>query len=67
MKLKKKTTDEKGRTVLVCDDRVLFLKRERRFVAQSEIVSGYWRWLELPNKSMVPDTLSFQLDTWNRE
>jgi len=69
MILKEKTTDEKGRTVLVCEDRVLwFWRRERRFVAQTSLFGGrYWRWLELPNKSLVDDATSSQLDAWNRE
>ena len=67
MRLKSKTTDDNGRDILVCEDRVLFWRRERRFVAQSEYPRGYWAWLELPNKRIVPDILSFQLDAWNKE
>jgi len=66
MRLKKKTSDDKGRTVLVCEERILFFRRERRFVAQSAYSGRYWEWLELPNKKMVHDQLSFQLDAWNR-
>ena len=67
MKLKEKTTDNKGRAVLVCEDRILFWRRERKFVAQREYPHGFWDWEELPNKRLVPAFLSFQLDLWNRE
>ena len=68
MKLKEKTADDKGRTVLVCEDRVLwFWRRERRFLAQSKLASNYWSWLELPGKNLVDGVTSLQLDAWNRE
>ena len=29
-------------------------------------VGGYFRWLKLPNKTLVHDALSFRLDAWKR-
>lgn len=39
---------------------------KRTFVANREYPTGYWAWLELPNKSSVSDGLSFQLSEWVR-
>lgn len=41
-------------------------KITRIFEAQREFPKGYWEWLELPDKLIVPDVLSLQLDAWNR-
>lgn len=37
---------------------------KRTFIANKEYAKGYWNWVELPNKIIVDDTLSFQLDRW---
>lgn len=37
---------------------------KRTFIANEEYPKGYWNWVELPNKNMVRDRLSFQLDEW---
>ena len=67
MKLKFKKIDDKGRDLLICESKFLFFKRERKFVAQSRLCKGFWSWLELPNLTIVPDGISFQLDAWNNE
>ena len=67
MKLLGKEYDDSGRTILVCESRFLFWKRTRRFLAQSQLTPSFWAWLELPGRYNVPDSLSFQLDAWNRE
>lgn len=37
---------------------------KRTFIANKEYPEGYWNWVEMPNKTIVPDRLSFQLDEW---
>ncbi len=37
---------------------------KRTFIANKEYPKGYWNWVELPNKTLVGDRLSFQLDEW---
>lgn len=67
MKIKmisKITVSEK--TIITTEEKVFFWKKTRRFLAQREYPKGYWTWLELPNKTLVPDFLSFQLNEWNR-
>ena len=39
---------------------------KRKFFANERRVADYWRWVELPDKILVNDELSFQLDTWLR-
>lgn len=36
----------------------------RTFVANKEYPKGYWNWVEMPNKTLVCDRLSFQLNEW---
>lgn len=37
---------------------------KRTFIANKEYTEGYWNWVEMPNKIIVSDKLSFQLDEW---
>lgn len=37
-----------------------------KYEASRLICAGYWAWLELPDRILVPDGLSFQLDEWVR-
>ncbi|HSH50855.1 MAG TPA: hypothetical protein VK982_03940 [Bacteroidales bacterium] len=37
---------------------------KRTFIANKEYPKGYWNWVEMPNKTIVPDRLSFQLSEW---
>ncbi len=56
-----------SKPVLVTETKRFLLKPKiRKFIAQSQLVKGYWEWLELPNKYIVYDNLSFQLDAWMR-
>ena len=56
-----------GKAVITAEEsKFVFWKKQTKFVAQEEFTKGYWRWLELPNLTLVPDELSFQLDAWNR-
>ena len=32
-----------------------------------EYPKGYWNWRKLPNKTLVYDNLSFQLDSWCKD
>jgi len=36
----------------------------RIFIANREFPKGYWNWVEMPNKTLVGDRLSFQLNEW---
>ena len=55
-----------GKTVITAEEKKLFRKKIRKFEAQREFPPGYWDWLELPNKILVADSLSFQLNAWNK-
>jgi hypothetical protein len=35
-----------------------------RYMAADRIAGNFWRWLELPDKKLVGDSKSFQLDAW---
>ena len=65
MKFEKKET-LKGKIVLTTSTRFLFWHIKKQFEAQREHSRGYWQWLELPNRILVPMRLSFQLDAWNK-
>jgi hypothetical protein len=42
------------------------VKKQRTFSSGRQIVGDFYRWVEEPDKTIVPDSLSFQLDEWNR-
>lgn len=66
MKMDRKETID-GKTVITTSQSFfIYWNKIRMFEAQREWPSGYWDWLELPNRTIVPDALSFQLDAWNR-
>jgi hypothetical protein len=69
MKAVKKEINEKGHIILTCEDSVLFglLKIQTKFIATKEYPKGYWNWRKLPNKTLVSDTMSFQLDSWCKD
>lgn len=59
--------EQDGKTVLVVESKLFFIfPRVRKFIAEREIAGEYFSWLELPEKTLVPDHLSFQLDAWKR-
>lgn len=41
-------------------------KRVTTYRTNGNIAGDYFRWLKLPNKTIVPYPLSFQLDAWKR-
>ena len=56
-----------SKAVITTEERGFFFNvKVRKFEAQIEFPKGYWRWLELPDYTLVPDVLSFQLDAWNK-
>jgi hypothetical protein len=69
MKAIKKETNENGNIILTCETSVLFglIKKEVQFIATEEYPRGYWNWRKLPNKTLVYDSLSFQLDSWCKD
>ena len=66
MKMIERTVVDNHTFITMEQSFLFFWKRERKFVADKEWPSGYWNWLEMPNLTLVPSTLSFQLDAWNR-
>ncbi len=57
-----------GKTVITTSQRFLFWYRIRMFESQGPVITGgtrCMRWLELPNKTIVPIMLTIQLDAWN--
>lgn len=38
--------------------------KNRSFMAVSHVAGKFYSWVEMPDNSLVPDSLSFQLDTW---
>lgn len=67
MKLIKKEIKE-GTVLLTVQHDILFglIKWTEKYSSNSIIVGSYRKWLKEPNKLMVNDNLSFQLNEWNR-
>lgn len=55
-----------GKVVITTSTRFLFWHIIREYEAQREFPRGYWDWLKLPNRDLVPSITSFQLDAWNK-
>ena len=56
--------------LIVEEDKKRFLLKPkikiRKFMSLERIAGDFFCWLELPDKTIVPDHLSFQLDAWNK-
>ena len=61
--------EENNSTVLVIEKKILFglLKYQDRYIATEEFPKGYWNWRKLPNRTLVGSSISFQLDSWNKD
>lgn len=66
MRMISKYENEEGKTVIETESKILFFKNRRRFIEVEKIVGEFFKWLELPNYSLVPDDLSFQLNEWKK-
>ena len=69
MRAIKKETNDKGNIILTCEGSVLFglFKPQKQFIATEEHLKGYWNWRKLPNKTLIGDDMSFQLDSWCKD
>lgn len=69
MKAIKKETNEKGHIILTCESSYFggVFKPKTKFIATKQYIKGHWDWRELPNKTLVGDYMSFQLDSWCKD
>jgi len=46
-----------------------FLRKQiiKEYMSTEKYVADYYRWVELPDKTIVDDSMSFQLDEWMRQ
>ena len=66
MKPISKETLENGTIVITTEESFLFglIKKQTKY-SSNRIIAGKFRsWLQEPNKLLVPDRMSFQLDEW---
>lgn len=68
MKPISKQIRENGTVVIIVHEKMWFglAVKERIFSASKKYADGYWCWREEPDSLLIPDALSFQLDTWNQ-
>lgn len=66
MKAIEKEVNADGHIILTCTKSYLFglIKRKLRFIATNEYLKGFWNWRKLPNRSLVNDHTSIQLNSW---
>ena len=56
-----------GKIIITTERKFLWFKIIEQFEAlEKEFPPGYWQWLKLPDRTLVNDSLSFQLDVWNK-
>lgn len=53
-------------TITTEEPHFIFWTKETNYEAAKEYSKGYWQWLEMPNRIIVGDKFSFQLDCWCR-
>ena len=54
-----------GKAVITTSARFLFWHKITQYEAHKSITASFSQWVKLPNRDMVPDMVSFQLDIWN--
>jgi len=52
--------------VITTKEKLLLWPKIRKFECQRQIAPSFWEWLELPERKLVSDSISFQLDVWVR-
>lgn len=69
MKAIKKEINDKGHIILTCEEPMFFslFKSQKQFIATEEYSKGYWNWRKLPDKTLVGDHMSIQLDSWCKD
>lgn len=58
-----------GNIILTVEDELFFglIKKQTQYIGTREFPKGYWDWRLLPNKTLIGDRMSFQLDAWNKD
>lgn len=66
MKPVSKETLENGTIIITTEESYLFglIKKQIKYSSNEIIVGNFRSWLREPNKLIVPDQISFQLDEW---
>jgi hypothetical protein len=66
MKPIRKETLENGTILITTEESFLFglIKKQIKYSSNKIIVGKFRSWLKEPDKLLVPDQMSFQLDEW---
>jgi hypothetical protein len=56
-----------GKITITVETKIFFWKKETRYLSAEKMYSGYWNWLQLPDKNIVPDLMTHQLNAWANE
>jgi len=72
MRAIRKEKNEKGHIILTCEDEVKNFWGKKKtittqYIATKEYPKGYWDWRLLPDKTLIGDRMSFQLDSWCKD
>ena len=59
-------TEVGGETEIEVETGRWIFKHVTTFRATERIVGDYFTWVKMPNRTMTPDWLSFQLDSWKK-
>jgi len=65
MKVIASKIDGDRKTILVVEHGIF--KTRTEYLAKEKIIEDFYTWVKLPNKTIVPDRLSFQLDEWKKD
>lgn len=56
---------EHGRNpIVIVERKFLWMRKVTRYQASGRIAGDFYKWVKLPDRTIVPDVMSFQLDEW---
>jgi hypothetical protein len=59
-------TEVNGQTEIQVETGAWIFKHVTTYRTSGKIAGDYYRWVKLPDKMIVHDVMSFQLDSWKR-
>lgn len=61
-----KIEEVNGETEITVETGKWIFKKETIYRTAGNSVADYFNWVKMPEKQIVPDRMSFQLDTWKK-
>lgn len=50
--------------IVIVEDKFLWMRKVTRYQSSGKIAGDFHNWVKLPDRTLVPTSMSFQLDEW---